>query len=117
MGIQEIVDLLKEKQPSSHIILISVLPRGGVREDTSVQEVNKVLYNVYGNQTDSQVHYLDVTSHFEAGLDNVYRDLYNGDRLHLSPKGYAAWHLAMDPLLKRLLRDQLCPNKNATLWL
>jgi beta-glucosidase len=99
-GIQTVVQKLEEKMPNAKIILLGVLPRQGVSQDTSVEHINKAIAKL---NDDKVVHYLDMGSHFRASLGNVKSNLYRSDQLHINKDGYALWHELMEKLFSKLL--------------
>jgi beta-glucosidase len=98
-GIQTVVQKLEQKMPNAKIILLGVLPRQGVSQDTSVEHINTAIAKL---NDDKVVHYLDLGSHFRASLGNVKSNLYRSDQLHINKDGYALWHELMEKLFNKL---------------
>ncbi len=99
-GVQTVVQKLEQKMPAAKIILLGVLPRQGVPQDTSVEHINTAIAKL---NDDKVVYYLDMGSHFRASLGNVNSTLYRSDQLHINNIGYALWHDLMEKLFSKLL--------------
>lgn len=103
-GIERIVEVLKQKLPSSKILVLSIFPRGKDHSDPLRQEnqrVNKMLPSLADNKT---VYHLDINQAFLDKDGKLSRELMP-DLLHPNTKGYQVWSEAMEPTLSKLLND------------
>lgn len=101
-GVRAIVELIKEKQPKTKVLLLGVFPRGVSYHDGGrrfTRELNTHLAKLADGET---VRYLDLTQTFLRESE-LPLELFP-DRLHLSREGYAVWGEAMAPALAELLR-------------
>jgi lysophospholipase L1-like esterase len=101
-GIQVIVKTLREKSPTTKVLLLAVFPRGQTMPNpgnTKIQEINRIIAKL---DDAKQVRFLDIGPKFMAEDKTLPKDVMP-DFLHLSPKGYQIWAEAMLPTLKELL--------------
>lgn len=114
-GTRAIVDLIRQRHPTSKILVLRIFPRGGDGEKSAVSwsfsaspacietcrkagELTKRLAD------EKQVHWLDVNHVFVRSDGTIDTDLM-WDLLHPSPQGAAAWAQAVEPTLTRLMGD------------
>jgi lysophospholipase L1-like esterase len=105
-GIERIVEVLKQKLPSSKILVLSIFPRGKDHSDPLRQEnqrVNKMLPNLADNKT---VFHLNINQAFLDKEGDLSRKLMP-DLLHPNTKGYQVWAKAMEPKLRQLLGENM----------
>ena len=100
-GVKAILDVLRQKIPHAAILMLSVLPRNTVPLDTAVHQLNSLIAAFADNKS---IHYLDLGAHFETSLAHEKKELYLGDQLHLSEKGYEMWHKVMEPSFAMLIQ-------------
>ena len=91
--------LTHERFPKTHVILTSVkiAPRRA-HQIPQVHELNKRLEAWCGGK--EWVRYVDCTSYLADSTDQPVPGYYVGDRLHLSPEGYAKWQAILDPIVR-----------------
>jgi len=99
-GVKAVVEKLEKKMTSAKIILLGVLPREGVYQDTAVEHINGAIAKFNNNKT---INYIDMGSHFRVSLGTVNSTLYRSDHLHINNIGYALWHELMEKLFSQLL--------------
>src|SRR5699024_1613080 len=100
-GVKAILDALHQKIPHTAILMLSVLPRNTIALDTAVH----LLHSQIAAFADTKlIHYLDLGAHFETSLAHEKKELYLGDQLHLSEKGYEMWHKVMEPSFAKLIQ-------------
>ena len=102
LGIQEIINELKQRLPSTKILLISILPRGVEKLDQKNRQVNQALPSMADNK---QVFFIDVYNKFLKKNGELNMDLYYKDGVHLIDKGYLMWGNAMEKFISRELND------------
>ncbi len=106
-GIHAIVALLRERIPTTRILLLSVFPRGDLPEDSLRRlntEVNRRLPTLADEDT---IVSLDLARHFVDGNGRLLRRLMP-DGLHPNEEGYQAWAEAMEATLQKLLSRRGC---------
>lgn len=101
-GVKAIVGKLREKLPSSKILLLGVFPRGENPDDPMRVSVAKATELFKTCAEGKNVSFLDIGYVFLRS-DGVLRTTLMPDRLHLVPDGYELWAKAMKPELLRLL--------------
>lgn len=107
-GIEAIVKKLREKLPSTKVLLLGVFPRGarGDKELTSLEvdprpaEINRLIEKLADGKT---VTYLDISKSFLDPDGKIPRSLMP-DFLHLSDEAYRCWAEAMEPTLWALMQ-------------
>jgi lysophospholipase L1-like esterase len=100
-GIEEIINQLLVKMPSTKILLLGILPRAGGTE-TKVQAIN-TLISKYND--DKHVFYLDMSDKFQDSPGKEKVGLYV-DTVHLTKEGYQVWYDTMEPLFKKLCSNE-----------
>jgi beta-glucosidase len=98
LGIQEVIKEIQKRLPDSKIILFSVFPRKDPTEYGRVKALNKQLPSVADNR---QIFHEDINEVFLNQSDQISKNLYSRDGLHLNDQGYAAWGKALLPILKK----------------
>jgi beta-glucosidase len=98
LGIQEVIKQIQTRLPYSKIILFSVFPRKDPTEYGRVKALNKQLPSVADNR---QIFHEDINEVFLNQSDQISKNLYSRDGLHLNDQGYAAWGKALLPVLKK----------------
>ncbi|OJW22659.1 MAG: hypothetical protein BGO49_01370 [Planctomycetales bacterium 71-10] len=101
-GVEAIVAELQKTLPDTEILLLGVFPRGEKPDDTrkKLTDVNARISKLDGGK----VHYLDIGSSFVNPDGTISKDIMP-DYLHLSEKGYELWAAAVEPTLKKLLKE------------
>jgi len=101
-GIKAIVQTLREKTPTSQILLLGVFPRGE-QPDTAVRKKIATINEMISKLDDGKhVHYLDIGSKFLQPDGTLTRDIMP-DYLHLSARGYEIWGEAIAPAVNKMV--------------
>ena len=101
-GIAAICERIHEKVPSSHILLLGVLPRSPAEHVAPIREINMRIAPL---SQEAHITFLDMHDVF-AGTDGLPRKgLMLPDGVHPSAAGYALWAQTMEPVLCQLLGD------------
>lgn len=103
-GIEAVLARIKEKCPESKILLLGNThfhDKGDGKSRARVRTINAALAKMADGRT---VRFLDFGAQFLGENDALKPELYAGDKLHLSAKGYERWAAAMDPLLEALMQ-------------
>ncbi len=90
--IREILELIKEKSPSTEIYLQSVLPVWdgiwGVRNNATIDQLNRELVALADS---TGVNWVDLVPHFKDDGGSLHKNL-TGEGLHLNGNGYKVWY-------------------------
>jgi lysophospholipase L1-like esterase len=110
-GVKAIVDLLKEKEPQAHILLMAVFPRGDKAVSSTplsdrVNELNGMIANLDDGK---QVKFLNINNQLADTDGKLIPGVMMADNLHPSDKGYALWSEAMRPMLTEWLGAPAAP--------
>jgi beta-glucosidase len=103
-GIERIVNELRERLPTTRILLLGIFPRQ-VSPYNEMRKRNNEINELVSTLDDGDlVHCLDIGSAFLRD-DGTLRDDLMPDLLHFNAAGYRAWADAMEPAVSRLLGD------------
>jgi lysophospholipase L1-like esterase len=94
-GIKTIAWTIKEKSPSTQVIVCSLLPSD--KNNYGDQRVNDILQ--YYNGGDN-IQYLSLADAFSVTPAHVKDTLYEPDKLNLSAAGYKLWWDKLQPLIR-----------------
>lgn len=100
-GITTIVKTLREKLPTTRVLLCGILPRQNEFFTNRILKINPMLKKLDDGKT---VRFLDMTEKFETAPGKVIPELFVPDQLHLATKGYEVWADAMEPLLREMMQ-------------
>lgn len=103
-GIAEIVTIVSEKSPDTHVLLLGVFPRDEMPNGKKRQNNYQINERIKDISAPDQITYLDIASAFLDDDGVLAKDIMP-DGLHLSPKGYALWAEAMNPTLMQILEE------------
>ena len=117
VGTKAIVDLIRQRHPTTKILVLRIFPRGGDKEtsvsppafNSSAQciETCRRAGEMTAKLADGkQVFWLDVNQVFLRPDGTINTDLM-WDLLHPSPAGAEAWSQAVEPTLARLMGDKV----------
>lgn len=101
-GITLIVKTIREKSPTTKVLLLAVFPRGKMipnTQNTKIIEINKTVAKLDDGK---DVKFLDIGAKFMK--DGQIPGEIMPDYLHLSPAGYQIWADAITPTLKEMLK-------------
>lgn len=107
-GIEAIVKLIREKTPTTKIIILRCFPGCyGGPNPTSHRFILEHASDIVSRIADGKhIFYCDVNHVFLNPDGSINKKMMN-DWLHPTPEGALAWANAMEPLLSRLMGDQL----------
>lgn len=100
-GIAAVASSLRQKLPTSKILVLGMLPRQNDWFCSRIAHINGKTAQLADKNL---VSYLDMTAAFLSAPGTVSAELYNADKLHLVAAGYSAWNTAMTPLFEQLMR-------------
>ncbi len=102
-GIKAIVHTLREKLPSTKVLLLAIFPRG--EHPNPQREKNALASELASVLADGMaVHYLDIGEKF-LEVDGSLSKKIMPDYLHLSPRGYQIWADAIEAKVAELLGE------------
>ena len=102
-GVRAIVKEIRERSPSTKILLLGVFPRGEKPDDPIRAKVKAINDDIRALGDDGKaVRYLDIGAAFLQPDGTISKEIMP-DFLHLSPKGYALWAEAVAGPLKELM--------------
>lgn len=104
-GIKAVVDRLRAKLPNTKVLLLGIFPRGKDNEDPWRQINNKVNEHVSALADGKMVFYLDIGPELVAPDGTASKEVLR-DLVHLSPKGYAIWAEATEPMVAELMGEK-----------
>ena len=102
-GITDIVKLLRSKLPQTKVLILGIFPRG---ETASQQrEKNAKASDIAMRIADGRmIHYMNIGEHFLEADGTLTKEIMP-DYLHLSPRGYQIWAIAIEGKLRELLGE------------
>jgi len=101
-GIQRLLDEIRQRLPSTKVLLLAIFPRGEQPDDAQ-RRLNERVNAIISRFADGRdVVFLDIGKAFLDPSGRLSRDVMP-DLLHPDEKGYAIWQRAMDASLQRLL--------------
>jgi len=104
-GIGKIVESLRARLPNASMLVLGIFPRH-VSPNNEMRIRNKKISQTISKLADSDsVYFLDISNEFVEPDGSLRIDLMP-DLLHLNESGYRVWAEAMEPTLRRLLRDR-----------
>ena len=101
-GITAIVKTIREKSPSTKVLLLAVFPRGADSKFPQRVKLAEVNQKVAKLDDGKNVRYLDIGSKFLES-DGTLTKQVMPDLLHLSERGYQIWADAITPTLNEML--------------
>ncbi len=107
----KLIRLIREKLPETKVLLLAIFPRGPrqdsrgmvddhVRRMAAIRDANVALAKL---DDGTNIRFLDINASFLASDGSIPNEIMP-DQLHLSPAGYKAWAVAMQPLLAEMLK-------------
>lgn len=102
-GIRAVIDGLRQKLPSTRVLLLGVLPTGEKADNPCrliIQAINAELAAFKGVD---QIHYLDVGAIFLQKDGSISKEIMN-DYLHPTPKGYEILANVIGPVISEMMK-------------
>lgn len=90
LGIQEVALASKKEFPGSKILLLGLLPVGLEKQSDRRRQYGSI-HRLLRQQDWGDIRYADPTSWFTDKDGRLKEELYGGDHLHLTTKGYEVW--------------------------
>lgn len=109
-GIRAICALIRERSPTTRILLLAIFPRGE-RPNPARDLVNEINQRIAALDGRDGITYLDIGAVFVSTDGSIARDVMS-DFLHPTAKGYEMWAAAMKPTLERLLGPGPAPARD-----
>lgn len=101
-GVRKVVDTVREKLPSTKILLLGVFPRGE-KSDPKYEAVKKINESISKLADGGKVRYLDISKAFLDPNGAIPSEIMP-DKLHPNGEGYAIWYKAMRPTLDGMMK-------------
>lgn len=101
-GVKKIVEVMREKLPSTKILLLAVFPRA-TKDSIYRHKVNEINKSISSLADGSKVVYLDIGDKFLDENGEIPSDIMP-DKLHPSPKGYDIWYEAVAPTIEKMMK-------------
>lgn len=124
-GIRAIVDYVREVIPEAQVVPMAILPRGRITHHgqatilpirTNITLVNNNLRELWGNQTDPKISFLDCNSKFVDAAHRVFVDRHlMPDYFHLNELGYQKWADCLNPVIAKWLPGLTSTNAASSL--
>ena len=103
-GVTKIVETIRQKSPSTKILLLAVFPRGDKTAQAPTREKLKTVNGHIAKLDDGKrVFFLDIGAKFLEPDGTLTKEVMP-DLLHLSSKGYQIWADAIAPSLAQLMQ-------------
>lgn len=107
LGITKIVEAIREKSPTTKVLLLGIFPRGwdGKQYAGKIKTINTTISALDDGK---MVRYADLGRHLLEADGNLSREV-SSDSLHLKSAGYVRWAEAMQPILDEMMGTQPQP--------
>lgn len=99
-GIRACAIEAQKQLPNTHIILLGLLPSGKDKLGERRMKCDEI-HRILSRQPVKGVEYVNPTAWFENSDGSLKTDLYGGDYIHLTAKGYQAWCEQLSKLINR----------------
>ncbi|SMF24663.1 GDSL-type esterase/lipase family protein [Pseudogulbenkiania subflava] len=103
LGIGAIVRVLHQSLPDSKVLILGIFPRGATHDAVLRQRIIQANHAIARLADGNAIHFLDIGTRFVSENGDLPAEVMP-DAVHLSPKGYAIWADAMQPVLKALIQ-------------
>ena len=103
-GIKRLLDELRQRLPSTKVLLLAIFPRGEKPDDGQRALNQRINQLIQGYADGRNVYYLDIGAALLSADGTLSRDVMP-DLLHPNAKGYEIWQRAMAPTLQKLLSE------------
>jgi len=103
-GVTEIVHQIREKTPTTKILILGTFPRGADPSDEKRQVNQKSNEIVKKLADDEHIFYLDISDKFLGDDGSLSKEIMP-DLLHLNEKGYMIWAESIEPKLAELMQN------------
>jgi lysophospholipase L1-like esterase len=101
-GITAIVKTIREKSPTTGVLLLAVFPRGEKPDNPARAKIAEINTRISKLNEGPGVRYLDIGSKFLQSDGTLSKEIMP-DFLHLSAKGYEIWGDAINPSVQEML--------------
>jgi len=103
-GIAAMVKELRTRSPGTKVLILGIFPRG--EKPNPQREKNAKASEIVSKLADGKmVHYMDIGIHFLTPEQTLAKEIMP-DFLHLSPRGYEIWAIAIEGKLRELLGEK-----------
>ncbi|WP_426957412.1 GDSL-type esterase/lipase family protein [Muricoccus radiodurans] len=102
LGVAEVVRTIRQRSPTTRVLIVGLLPRGMDASDPARQANQRVNAMIARCADDRNVFYTDPGAYLVDGQGRL-SDQIAYDRLHLTMVGYAMLGAGLEPTIRRLL--------------
>jgi lysophospholipase L1-like esterase len=104
LGVEKLVQTIREKLPESKLLLLGVFPRGAKPDDKYREQIKQVNQRIAKlDDGGKHVRYLDIGEKF-LEPDGTLTKSIMPDALHPNAKGYEIWADAIQPALDEMMK-------------
>lgn len=103
-GIQVVLQELRKRLPDTKILLLGIFPRGEAKSDPMRKINDEINYLIAPLADNQHIFFLNI-NHIFLTEDGTLTRAVMPDLLHLNAPSYAAWAVAMEPQLSKLLGE------------
>lgn len=104
-GIKMIADKLIERFPKTHVVVLSIFPRGATVEDP-LRKHNDLINAELNKIKSKNISVVDIGKRY-LKEDGTFLDDTAPDLLHFTPKGYMIWAEAIMPYIHRYIGNRV----------
>jgi len=104
-GVGAVVAVVKEKTPTTKILVLAIFPRGATDQDDRRQLNMKANELIAKLADEESVFFLNINDKFLTE-DRVLTPEIMPDLRHLRYRGYVIWALSMEPMVARLMGEK-----------
>ena len=102
-GIYAVCKAIHQKNPQTHVLLLSLLPRGKTELMDDIRKINQSLPQLAKGDL---ISFVNLYAHFVDESGVLRKDLMH-DEVHPNAKGYKLWAETLEPILSELLKDKM----------
>ena len=103
VGVRNLVNVIREKQPKAKILLLGYLPCGERKDDKRRLTLEAARATVRTFADEKTVYWSDCSDKFVNADGTIKKELFDFEFLHPSTDGYRIWREALEPVFEKLL--------------
>jgi lysophospholipase L1-like esterase len=100
-GIQEMVEVCRQKAPKAAIVLTAIFPRND--KLAVVPLINEVNRRIAGLADGKRIRFVDINRKLADADGMFFPGMVNADKLHPTVKAYQVWADALKPIFREIL--------------
>jgi lysophospholipase L1-like esterase len=107
-GVKAVVESVQEKSPKTKVLLLGIFPRGASADNKDRATIASVNALISKLADDKAVYFLDIGDKLMTSDKKITDDVASdAARLQLTAKGYQIWAEAMEPMVVKLLMENV----------